>query len=118
MDTDNQKINEVGKEEIAEFYNAWCKETGRDGRLLKGSSVRELLSAFSKQYPTQANNSAGVWVKASERTPAIDCDYFTKVKVEGNKIYKSITLCLKGEFEMADVKGEVYEWLDESQFIG
>lgn len=47
--------NEIeGNKIIAEFYPKWCKETNRNGGVLIGKSIKELLWSFL-QYPKEQN---------------------------------------------------------------
>jgi chromosome segregation ATPase len=39
-------------EDINEFYKNWCKDTKRNGGILIGSSIKELLTAFGYQLAT------------------------------------------------------------------
>lgn len=54
----------VSVEEIQKFYTDWCKQTKRNGGVLIGSSIWELLTALSEALITpQAVGS--VWVKGA-----------------------------------------------------
>lgn len=39
------------KEEIYDWYKKWCKETKRNGGILIGSSIQELLQSFNTLTP-------------------------------------------------------------------
>lgn len=39
------------KPSIDEWYKKWCEKTGRNGGILIGSSIKELLSDFKYHQP-------------------------------------------------------------------
>lgn len=51
------------KNNIDQWYQQWCKETGRGGGVLITSSIREMLEAYAASPPS---SGAGVWVRARE----------------------------------------------------
>lgn len=42
------------KVSIEEFYKQWCKDTKRGGGVLIGTSIRELLEAYTQWYNKQS----------------------------------------------------------------
>ena len=102
-------MSTIPKEDINEFYKNWCKNTKRNGGILIGSSIKELLTAFSYQLATDGREELEKELatekdayKNLEEQFEKQCEYYITLQSQCTEKEKELADCIKEKWELAE----------------